>query len=62
MPYTEADFERMERDPAFARQYYWRVAMGWLRDPRAFEAQRIAARYILDNLDEIAPLDERAQA
>lgn len=27
MPYTEADFERMDTDPEFRRQYFWRCAM-----------------------------------
>jgi len=31
MPYTEADFARMDTDPAFARQYFWRCAMGMKR-------------------------------
>lgn len=38
MPYSEEDFERMHRDPEFARQYFWTVAMNAKR--RVFEARK----------------------
>lgn len=68
MPYTEADFERMETDPVLARQYAWRVGMNARRmaiqyrvegrrdDATAFDR---LAQQVLDNLDVFARQAER---
>lgn len=63
MIYTEADFERMETDPEFRRQYVWQVGQAALLRSHHIRArgdlieaqdQAMFGRLVLDNLDLIA--------